>query len=50
MIETIKLSKSYKGKKVVDDVDIYIDEGESIGLLGPNGAMLPVPPLSFQNS
>ncbi|KMK76775.1 ABC transporter ATP-binding protein [Alkalihalobacillus pseudalcaliphilus] len=38
MIETIKLSKSYKGKKVVDDVDIYIDEGESIGLLGPNGA------------
>lgn len=38
MIETIKLTKSFKGKKAVDEVDIYIDEGESIGLLGPNGA------------
>lgn len=38
MIETVQLSKSYKGKKAVDEVDIYMDEGESIGLLGPNGA------------
>lgn len=38
MIETIKLSKRYKGKKAVDEVDIYMDKGESIGLLGPNGA------------
>ncbi|WP_152656681.1 ABC transporter ATP-binding protein [Oceanobacillus sp. CFH 90083] len=38
MLETIKLTKSFKGKKAVDDVDLYIDEGESIGLLGPNGA------------
>ncbi|GAB3796124.1 ABC transporter ATP-binding protein [Virgibacillus kimchii] len=38
MIETLKLTKSYKGKKAVDEVDIYMDEGESIGLLGPNGA------------
>ncbi len=38
MIEIIKLTKSFKGKKVVEDVDIYMDEGESIGLLGPNGA------------
>lgn len=38
MIETVQLTKSYKGKKAVDEVDIYMDEGESIGLLGPNGA------------
>lgn len=38
MIETVKLSKTYKGKKAVDEIDIYLDEGESVGLLGPNGA------------
>ncbi|MCA1026168.1 ABC transporter ATP-binding protein [Cytobacillus kochii] len=38
MIETVKLSKIFKGKKAVDEIDLYIDEGESIGLLGPNGA------------
>lgn len=38
MIETLKLSKTFKGKKAVDEIDIYLDEGESVGLLGPNGA------------
>jgi ABC-2 type transport system ATP-binding protein len=38
MIETVKLSKTYKGKKAVDEINIYLDEGESVGLLGPNGA------------
>lgn len=38
MLETVKLSKSYKGKKAVDEVNLYLDEGESVGLLGPNGA------------
>src|SRR5690625_1942342 len=38
MIETIQLSKAFKGKTVVDEVDLYLDQGESIGLLGPNGA------------
>ncbi|PAV27960.1 export ABC transporter ATP-binding protein [Virgibacillus profundi] len=38
MLETINLSKNFKGKKAVDEVDIYLDEGESVGLLGPNGA------------
>jgi ABC-type multidrug transport system, ATPase component len=38
MLETVKLSKSYKGKKAVDEIDLYLDEGESVGLLGPNGA------------
>ncbi len=32
------LSKSYGGKKVVDDISIEIRRGEIVGLLGPNGA------------
>ena len=32
------LSKSYRGKKVVDDVSLEIRRGEIVGLLGPNGA------------
>jgi len=32
------LNKSYKGLKVVDDVDLYVNSGEVVGLLGPNGA------------
>ncbi|SFL44589.1 ABC-2 type transport system ATP-binding protein [Gracilibacillus orientalis] len=38
MLETIHLSKSFKGKKAVQDVNLYLDNGESVGLLGPNGA------------
>ncbi|MCK0471673.1 ABC transporter ATP-binding protein [Halalkalibacter sp. APA_J-10(15)] len=38
MLETIHLSKSFKGKKAVQDVNLYLDHGESVGLLGPNGA------------
>ena len=37
-LEARNLTKSYKGRKVVDDVDIHIDRGEIVGLLGPNGA------------
>jgi lipopolysaccharide export system ATP-binding protein len=32
------LSKSYKSKKVVDDVSLTISNGEVVSLLGPNGA------------
>ena len=32
------LSKSYSSRKVVDDVSIYVDTGEIVGLFGPNGA------------
>jgi len=32
------LSKSYRGRKVVDDVELEIGQGEVVGLLGPNGA------------
>lgn len=38
MLETIQLSKSFKGKKAVQGVNLYLDKGESVGLLGPNGA------------
>jgi lipopolysaccharide export system ATP-binding protein len=32
------LSKSYRGKKAVDDLSLYLTTGEIVGLLGPNGA------------
>jgi lipopolysaccharide export system ATP-binding protein len=32
------LEKSFRGKKVVDDVGLEVYEGEVVGLLGPNGA------------
>ena len=32
------LSKSYRKRKVVDDVTIEVQAGEVVGLLGPNGA------------
>lgn len=38
MLETVKLTKSFKDKKVVDEINLYLHAGESVGLLGPNGA------------
>ena len=32
------LSKSFRRRKVVDDVSLEVYEGEVVGLLGPNGA------------
>jgi len=37
-LETIEISKSYHGRRVVDDVSVYVNRGEIVGLLGPNGA------------
>ena len=37
-LETIEISKSYSGRRVVDDVSVYVSRGEIVGLLGPNGA------------
>jgi lipopolysaccharide export system ATP-binding protein len=38
ILEASELSKSYRGRKVVDGVSISVNEGEVVGLLGPNGA------------
>lgn len=32
------VSKSYKGRTVLNSISIYVEEGEIVGLLGPNGA------------
>lgn len=32
------LAKSYKNRRVVEDVSVSIDSGQIVGLLGPNGA------------
>jgi lipopolysaccharide export system ATP-binding protein len=37
-LSTVELTKSYKGRKVVDDISLKIAQGEVVGLLGPNGA------------
>jgi len=37
-LQAVELSKSYRGRKVVDDIDLEIGQGEVVGLLGPNGA------------
>ena len=36
-IEVINLSKSYKSKQAVNNINFKIDENEIVGLLGPNG-------------
>jgi len=38
ILSTVELTKSYKGRKVVDDISLTIAQGEVVGLLGPNGA------------
>lgn len=38
ILSTVDLTKSYKGRKVVDDISLKITQGEVVGLLGPNGA------------
>ncbi len=38
VLKAINLSKTYRGKKAVDDISLYLTTGEIVGLLGPNGA------------
>lgn len=38
ILKASNLNKSYKGRKVVNDVSMEICSGEVVGLLGPNGA------------
>jgi lipopolysaccharide export system ATP-binding protein len=37
-LQAVEVNKSYRGRKVVDDVELEIGQGEVVGLLGPNGA------------
>ncbi len=37
-LEVEHIKKSFKEKKVLEDVSLYVQEGEIVGLLGPNGA------------
>ena len=38
LLEATGLVKSYKGRRVVNDVNLRLNQGEIVGLLGPNGA------------
>ncbi|NLV32089.1 MAG: LPS export ABC transporter ATP-binding protein [Acidobacteria bacterium] len=38
MLQATGLTKSYRGRRVVDDVSLGLAPGEIVGLLGPNGA------------
>ncbi len=37
-LQTCEISKSYRGRRVVDGVSVSLQQGEVVGLLGPNGA------------
>lgn len=37
-LQAVDLSKSYRGRKIIDDLGLEIGQGEVVGLLGPNGA------------
>jgi lipopolysaccharide export system ATP-binding protein len=38
LLEGKELTKSFKGRRVVDHVSVRVEQGEIVGLLGPNGA------------
>ncbi len=37
-LRTEEISKTYRGRRVVDGVSVSVETGEVVGLLGPNGA------------
>ena len=38
ILKAEEISKSYRGRRVVDNISIEVNQGEIVGLLGPNGA------------
>ncbi|HAI15705.1 MAG TPA: LPS export ABC transporter ATP-binding protein, partial [Gammaproteobacteria bacterium] len=37
MLKAENLAKTYRGREVVRNVSISVEQGEIVGLLGPNG-------------
>jgi lipopolysaccharide export system ATP-binding protein len=37
-LQAVDISKSHRGRKIVDDLELEVAQGEVVGLLGPNGA------------
>src|SRR5476649_1044936 len=37
-LQTAEITKTYRRRKVVDNVSVWVKQGEVVGLLGPNGA------------
>lgn len=37
LLEIKNLTKIYEGKKVLDDVNLYLEKGDTLGLIGPTG-------------
>jgi lipopolysaccharide export system ATP-binding protein len=38
ILKAKEISKSYRGRRVVNNISIEVNQGEIVGLLGPNGA------------
>ena len=38
VLQTIEVNKSFRGRRVVNSVNLEVSQGEVVGLLGPNGA------------
>ena len=38
LLELRQVTKSFGGLRVIDDLDLHVDEGEIVSLIGPNGA------------
>ena len=38
MLETIKVTKSFKGLRAINSIDLKVDAAEIVGIIGPNGA------------